>query len=415
MNLDRLAGARSQKHSRRLVRIPTFELFRGTVSIVSVLACLVAVATSACKSENGRHDAVGLWGPSDVAVRARTFAAGGWDTLWSFPSARRAVRGDSAPRFVVADNGRVYVFDEDSRSISALDAHGQLAWDLSKDRPKSKPLGRGIDIKLAPDGTLHVLDPENSRIVVVSRSGKIAREIPLAKSPRIAQIAFLDSGQIVLMPILGERLTIIDGMGKVLREVSLPWPGFARLAPLARQGGVASNGKGDWVFAFSLGDGWFSFHNTNALPFSGKYVEYRPFPAVDVLKYGNNVDSGLAEYSPCTGCSVALTNSSMYVLAGGSKSSLQEVIDEFDLQSGLYVRSYQLPSRMIAIAVFGGVHYVITPGPNGRVIALRSRSAKLGSHASVGTRTNGERSLRKAPVRQAQDVAKDCPTCDGRA
>jgi hypothetical protein len=336
----------------------------------------LCLALAGCASDfEQRERGVNLWGPADVATRSRTVAAEAWDTLWTFPSAAVAGRHHVRPRLLAATRGRIYLFDDSTRSVVALNDAGVPLWEIPGNQAAVGDLGSAIDIKIAPSGNLYVLDAQHARILVVTGTGELARQVALPKAPRALQIAPLDAERILVLPILGSALTVFDHAGKIVGDVSVPWPGFAELNPLARQGVTVSNERGTWVFAFGLGDGWFAFRGTRALGFTGKYVEYRPFPEVAVQRSGKARDMVLAEYAPCTGCAVSLSDSSMYVLAGGSSNSKREVVDEFALETGAYLRSFRLPEPMATLSVADGVYYGITTDETRHLVALRPKSA----------------------------------------
>jgi len=267
--------------------------------------------------------------------------------------------------------GHVYLFDDATHRVLAVNAAGLPSWEIPAASEPDLALGSAIDLKTASNGDLYILDAENSRILIVSPSGEIVARVPLPKSPRAFQIAPLADDRVLVLPVVGSKLTVFDRSGKFVRNLNLPWPAFENLNPLARQGVTVGNGDGVWVFAFGVGDGWFAFHGSQPLGYIGKYVEYRPFPEVSVRKEGNVTDMTFPEYAPCTACAVSLSDSSVFFLAGGSNQSMREVVDEFSIQTGAYLRSFRLPDAMTTIAITNGIYYGITKEEKPQLLALR--------------------------------------------
>lgn len=317
---------------------------------------------------------INLWQPSSGTVH-RTITVAQWDTLWTFPPHNGDESEYSTPRLLVADGSRVYVYDQQSRMILALDEHGRVIWKIGSGTKELGTFGSGVDMKLAPDGMLNVLDPESARIIRIDTGGKIVGRVVLAHTPRIAQFAPIDGGRSVLMPILGGTdFDVIGPNGSILNRTATPWAGVQNLNPLARQGTLMSNRGGTWIFAFSFGDGWFGFRDTTPLSYLGRYVEYKSFPDVTVITNGRKSSGMRMEDAECTACALAMSDSSVFFLAGGSSTSMRRLIDEFSLSSGSYLRSYQLPQPMIALSVVDGQYYVISTGLTARhVLALRPK------------------------------------------
>jgi hypothetical protein len=316
-------------------------------------------------------DSTTIWRASDVRVPRRQFAVTAWDTVWQIPSG--ADTAGFTPRFLAADADRVYVFDQRFHTVAAFDAAGHRIWDLQQTNPGVR-LGAGVDIKVAPNHELFILDPTAHRILRVDRNGRHMGDVPLPDKPRIAQIAPLANGQVVLAPLLGAEFALITVDGQRLRWLKPPWDGMQRLSPLARQGLLASNHRGDWTFGFSYGDGWFAYTDSLGAPFIGQYVDFHAFPQPRVAKDFKNRTETSIDGAPCTACAVAMSDTALFVVAGGSHEAHGNVVDEFAIASGRYLRSYRLPENVISFASQEGLYYgIVTHGESRLVMALRPR------------------------------------------
>jgi hypothetical protein len=351
----------------------------------------LAWLASACQDNvEYRAKPSSLLKPTDVATAERRTLASVWDTIWTYPSSKTKNREGARPRFASAGVDGVVIFDDSLRRFAKLDNNGDLKWTLERDSVGSVPLGGGIAFTVASDGVISILDPQRSRILLVGSDGKVIRSISLTKRQHFTQIAAIDTTTLVAMSINSPALALMSRSGDSLGLVKLPWNGFADLHPLARQGVLANNRTNNWIFAFSYGDGWFAFRGVAARDFVGRYVDYRPFPEVIIQKMGDQTDAGLSEFTPCTACSVAMTDSSVFLLAGGSKRTMQRIVDEFSVANGAYRGSFELPAAAVSIAINNGVYYVITRAAEGsprRLLALRPHSRAARAATSIPSLT----------------------------
>jgi hypothetical protein len=176
---------------------------------------------------------------------------------------------------------------------------------------------------------------------------------------------------VVLMTMVADSpFVLLDRSGRVKRHFTVPWPGFAQLDPLARQGFIAAQ-HGRWVFGFSMGDGWFPFKGAAPAGFIGYYVEHTDFPEVESHSDGNRTVTQMAEYNACSACSISIWNSTVYVQFGGYGEAPKRTVDRYDVASGRYLGSDRLPIDAKAVEGAGDRVYVLAENPYPVLLALR--------------------------------------------
>jgi hypothetical protein len=300
----------------------------------------------------------------------RTFAVQRWDTLWSVGGP-----GDSTllnPYLLSAAEGAVYVYDGAARRVVALSpADGHVLWRYGRQGAGPDEF-RGVrDLKRAEDGGVFVLDPRNNRLTELDPRGAVEARIPLEAVGHAEQVAPLPGGQVVLLTMLPDSaFAVVDRSGKVMRHFTVPWPGFARLDPLARQGFIAAQ-HGHWVYGFSMGDGWFPFNGASPAGFTGRYVEHTDFPRVETHSQGDQTVTQMAEYNACSACSISIWGSTLYVHFGGYGDAPKRTVDRYDLASGRYLGSDRLPIEATAVEGAGDRVYVLAENPYPILLALK--------------------------------------------
>ncbi|HET7230858.1 MAG TPA: PQQ-binding-like beta-propeller repeat protein [Longimicrobium sp.] len=343
---------------------------RGFGNFVSVprrrtLALVLACAVAAACGNGDRAVAHG-------AAPARVVAVTRWDTLWSVGGARDSTLLN--PFLLSATDSLVYVYDGGARRLVALSAAtGAPVWRFGRQGSGPGEF-RGVrDIKRAGDGGVLVLDPRNNRITHLDRGGAVVSRIPLDQVGHAEQMAPLPDGRMVLLTMSPESaFAVVGADGRVQRRFSLPWAGFAKLDPIARQGFVAATG-GTWVYGFSVGDGWYAFNGDRPAHFVGRYAEHTDFPKMETTTEGDRSITHMEEYNACSGCSLSISGKTLVVHFGGYGNAPKRTLDRFDVSTGKYVDSYQLPIEAKAVEATGDHVYVLAEDPYPVLMALRPR------------------------------------------
>jgi hypothetical protein len=312
----------------------------------------------------------------------RRFVVERWDTLWVVGGPRDSTLLN--PFLLAASNSLVFVYDGGARRVVALSARdGTVAWRYGRAGSGPDEFRSVRDLKATGDGGVAVLDPRNNRITVLDRRGMVRRRIPLDQVGHSEQMAPLGRDKFVLLTMLSDSpFVVVDTGGRVLRHASFPWPEYARLDPLARQGVIAADGGPTWVFGFSMGDGWIWFDDVSPRSDLTHYVERTEFPTVENRQNGEQASSRIAAYQVCSGCSLSISNSTLYVHFGGSEAP-KRIVDRYDLGSRQYMGSEGLPLEATVVEGAGDRRYVLGENPFPILLALkpagRSRPKKVPS------------------------------------
>ena len=321
-------------------------------------ALLLAVAAAGCGPRGER---------GSQPVREREVIATAWDTLWS-------VGGTASdtlllkPYLIAASRTGAYLYDGGSSRVLSFTPEGRLRWTFGGKGAGPNEF-RGVrDVKVTESGESYLLDPRNARIVRLDTAGRVRTRIPLNTVGHAEQLAVLDSARIVLLTMDRARaFAIVDSAGSVRERFSLPWEGFAKLDQIARQGLIVPGRGGEWIFGFSMGDGWFRFDGA-APARSARYVEHTEFPEIASVPGGG---TKMAEYNACSACSASASDSTLYVHFGGYSRHRESVIDLYGLDDSRYRGSYVLPFKAVAIATAGDRVYALRDDPYPMLVALR--------------------------------------------
>jgi hypothetical protein len=301
----------------------------------------------------------------------RTYAVAKWDTVWR-------VGGDAQdstlfkPFLVAASEDMVYLYDAGVQRLTALSAvDGSIRWTFGRAGAGPDEF-RGVrDIKAVPGGGVAILDPRNNRIVELDAAGAVRRRIPIESVGHAEQLVPIENDRFVLLTMTPDSaFAVLDAGGRVVDRMSLPWAGFAKLDPIARQGYLAGRG-GQWVFGFSFGDGWFAFDDVSPRSFTGRYLEHTEFPELETTGQGA---TKMAEYSSCSACSIAFSDSLVFVHFGGYGNTPKAIVDRFRFVDGKYLGSYQLPLRATVVEVDQDRVYALAEDPYPVLLALRPRT-----------------------------------------
>lgn len=342
-------------------------------------ALLPALALAAAGCGSGGDGAAD--GP---APRGRRVLAAHWETVWS-------VGGDladtilQAPAALAAGPGGVYVADAAAHRIVRIGVDGHRAW--VSGREGAGPGEFGLLRALAADevGRAWILDRGNARITVLDTSGVLVREIPLPEEARSADGLVPEPGGNRVRVALYDRdrpLALLDGSGRVLRRSPFPWPGYARLHPLASQFVLAGGPGGTRAVALAMGDGFWVGDAGGWRPWRGRYVEPVPFPRVETRRSraggARTVEERILDDPPVfAAAAAALTRDRLLILFRGTSRRAGRLLDAYRLSDGAYAGTLVLPAPCVRVAVSDGLVYAITSELVPRVVAWRRREGRL--------------------------------------
>lgn len=325
---------------------------------------LTLLVAGACRS--GEHATV-IFPPGGMAIDSTGRQERTWtrDTLVLLRQVGGASDGDTTlfnPYLMAMDANQVYLVEPDSR-ILCFDTLGHLRWVQGKSGAGPGEYRNPRDLKVAPDGRLWVLDPENGRLTILGREqGKVLVMQPL-KVGYSEAITPLRSGFAVYPPDQQGDIHYFSTAGDPTGVDTLKWDGYRQLESLARQHRTAVDRRsGRWAFGLIYGNGWFAFDSAGQGSGRRYYVEPTGFPAVERVVKGNTIQTSLIR-SPASALDLYLTADTLFVLFDGSGPLRRRKVDMYDVQTGKYYGSFQLPEPSDNIGVSGNLLVVLATNP----------------------------------------------------
>lgn len=275
------------------------------------------------------------------------------------------------PGVLTARSDGVMYYDFADAKIVALDAFGEPEWHFGQegDGPGEFRLVRSL--QSLPDGGVLAYDAEAARLTILDREGGSIQEVRLPGNvDRGDAVVRDDSGAYRLITYSpAAPLVTLEPDGTV-RRAAMPWEAFERLHVIDRQGVVVSQGD-DWAYLFSFGNGFFSFHGSEPLPYLGQFVEHVDFPRLVTTRSASSETTTFAGLPVCAACAAALSDGVLYVLFGGGTADNGRVVDRYRFQDGAYLDSFRLPERYKAIALKGDRLYALIEDPYPEIVAYR--------------------------------------------
>lgn len=283
------------------------------------------------------------------------------------------------PSRPAVDADGIYVLDIYGARVVRYDLQGRLLWSYGRKGSGPGEFREPRDLQVDRLGRAWVLDPSNARITIVNRQGRAEAFVPLDQvgysaddliplSPREALLIVSEPNA----PLVRLALT-----GKVLERRPFPWPGFARLNPLASQLITRSDpSSGWWSAAFQLGDGFFVFSGPDWQGYRGWFADPVPFPTVREERAGSTVTARV-QNPTFAALSLAMSATRLYVLFSGTNRNTPRVLDSYSLADGSYLESFRLPRPVHAIALGAGVLYGLYEDPFPVLAAWRPQGARL--------------------------------------
>ena len=292
---------------------------------------------------------------------SRHYTAIAWDTLWVYSSDNDEV---AAATSLVPDNqGGVFFADPFLLQVHHVDAQGRLAWSWGREGSGPGEIRDLRPLALDNSGNLVLADSRNRRIVTINADGEMLREVPLQISAAtVFEIVVLESGHYLMYTDDSDHpWVLVDQMGTGYRSVAPP-QSFQRFSVLQRAGRIAKWRDERWVFAFQVGNGWFTFQE-ETLTLSSPYVEHTDF--------SENPDR-LSNATAPSSASLSVRGDTLAVLFAGKTRGWLRHVDRYELNSGSYVDSFILPEPMKnAVVDERGAFFVTTYDDVPRLLALR--------------------------------------------
>ena len=305
-----------------------------------------------------------------------------YDTVWTFGGGADTLLVSPIELAATPDGG-LYVMDPGSQQVHRFTANGRHAWSWGKKGEGPRELMNVRAMAASPAGGIVLVDSRNRRIVSVSADGVWEREVRLEKlEGDVQHVIPLSSGNYLLTTTGEEPFPVVSAEGTTIGALPSPWPeGFGQMHAIQLQGRAVHWQEDRWVFGFTAGNGWFTFDGVGEGSLRGTYpyVEHAEFPGLGVQESrdGNTTirSTGMLSRPSWSGYDLGVRGDTLLVLPGGSSPIRLRVLDKYDLQSGAYLGSQELPGPATRFAGHGDVLFIIdTFGLLPIVTSLRARA-----------------------------------------
>ena len=290
----------------------------------------------------------------DRAHPTRTQAAVSWDTLVHRPIPVTDTLLFSADAVTTGEAG-FWVLDRAAHRVAHFDWEGSLRWYAGRRGSGPGEFLNARTLQTDPDGAVHILDATNARISSFDAAGRLTRELPLGELDGTLHTFALAPDGIFGMITDGGLVPVrVDWEGRVERGTPIPVPGVApTAATLALQGhalALRDEGggiDGRWVYAFTVGDGFFRMDGLSSLGDPAAYPEPIPFPGVaETQSREGDQTVTIRQMEPPTFAAeeVSARGDRMAIRFFGETPERGRWLDLYEAESGEYLESLLLPA-----------------------------------------------------------------------
>lgn len=293
-----------------------------------------------------------------------------WTMMSSFPS-----RDDTLllnPELLVALDSTIILADAADRRIKAFSSSGHLLWTFGRSGQGPREFGNITDIKLAPDRSLWINDPANSRITVITPTGQFLRSLrTLAPLHRI--IPLRDSSYLAFS---AGAVFLVRYSPTGTRIGALPEPQFlAGVNPRAAESLFLPLPDGGAIAGFRWTTHLVRLRSDGAISWQTAGRTGLPFPSFDFQKVKlGKTQLEVGRVSPDAQQStmgLAATPWTLLALASERAPSGNAIADIYDLASGSYLGSSELPVPAVAFTYDAGKLTMLVYDPYPRIVIAR--------------------------------------------
>lgn len=295
----------------------------------------------------------------------RRFVTAAWDTVFQLGSADPNDTTLLTPGNILLWDDRIVLTDGRNRNVRVFSRSGELLWVLDKRGQGPGELAWVTALSVSSAGHLWVPDQSNGRILELTKTGELLRELRIQHLPASPQsIAVLQDR--VVFPTQTAEYALIVADPDSLRVLS--WRGFPWPEPLDSRLNLdvvhtarrPPSGEA-WAMAFSYGPGFMVFHGDSVATY--RYIDPIPF----AIKSGPRERAMGADSARYAALSISQVGDELFMLFGSRPRRQQHpageptlLIDVYGLD-GQYRRSYKLPSNTIDMTTEDGeTFYVLT-------------------------------------------------------
>ena len=271
------------------------------------------------------------------------------------------------PRLLAARGDDVYVYDAGTQELIAFTRSGRVRWRAGRAGKGPSEFSNPVDLQVAPNGDLHVLDSDLSRITIVNPNGRVVAMHTIGEP--LHRIVPQRSGWWGA-PLARPRILVpVTAEGKPGVQASDFTPGdIAQRHILVREPHVAPLPNGGAIVGFVWSSRLLVINPDGTLVADLEGPEHIPFAELRSYTIEIPQKATVQRVDPKAHVAsryVAANDTMALVLFGGTTRDRGKIIDRFDLRSRKYVDSAKLPRQPAALRIIGNsiVALELEPAP----------------------------------------------------
>ncbi len=303
--------------------------------------------------------------PATDRPKGRVFAKGAWvETSRITDDGGRVLTN---PRLLAARGDNVFVYDAGTQELIAFTRAGRALWRAGRPGKGPSEFSNPVDLQVAPNGDIHVLDSDVSRITIVDPSGRVVDMRTIAEP--LHRIVPRRAGWWGAPLVRPHILVPVTADGKPGAENNDLTPAdISRRHILVREPHVAPLPNGGAIVGFVWSSRLLVVDPDGNLVADLEGPEYIPFAelrsyTIEIPQKGTvqRVDPKAHVASRY----VAANDTMALVLFGGTTRDRGKIIDRFDIRARRYVDSAKLLRQPSALRVIGNslVALELDPAP----------------------------------------------------
>ena len=305
--------------------------------------------------------------PASNRPKGRVFAKGAWiETARITDDGGRVLTN---PRLLAARGDDVYVYDAGTQELIAFTSagRGRAVWRAGRAGKGPSEFSNPVDLQVAPNGNIHVLDSDLSRITIVDPSGRVVEMRTIAEPlHRIVPRRAGWWGAPLARPNI---LVPVTADGKPGVQDSDPTPGdISSLHILVREPHVAPLPNGGAVVGFVWSSRLLVIDPDGKLVADLEGPEHIPFAELRSYTIEIPQKATVQRIDPKAHVGsryVAVNDTMALVLFGGTTRDRGKIVDRFDMRARRYVDSAKLPRQPAALRILSNaiVALELDPAP----------------------------------------------------
>lgn len=303
--------------------------------------------------------------PAADRPKSRVFAKGAWVEKRRITD--NAGRVLANPRLLAARGDVVYVYDAGTQELIAFASSGRALWRAGRAGKGPSEFSNPVDLQVAPNGDIHALDSDLSRITIVNPGGRVVGMHTIAEPlHRIVPRRVGWWGAPLARP---QILVPVAGDGKAGVQGSVFTPGdIAQRHILVREPHVAPLPNGGAIIGFVWSSRLLVIDPDGKLVADLDGPEHIPFAELRSYTIEIPQQATVQRVDPKAQVGsryVAANDTMALVLFVGTTRDRGKIIDRFDLRSRKYVDSAKLLSEPAALRILGNsiVALELEPAP----------------------------------------------------